>query len=475
MEHKNEKFSEILLLFFVLISLYYVSLSSYLLFHSIVEVASIIVVVSVFLIAWNSRHYLKNSYLLFLGISFFFVSWIDFFHLISYKGMGIFPGDDANLPTQLWIAARYLQAISLLIAPLLLGKEFNPRKVVVAYFAVVALIFGLIFKGYFPDCYIEGSGLTQFKILSEYAISLILLASLMLLYRHKREFDARVYSLLSVSIVLTIFAELAFTFYIDVYGFSNLVGHYFKLLSFYLIYKAIVVTSLTRPYDLLYRELKMREYDLIKKKESQEHLLETLGLINQVLRHDIRNDLNIISLSIANLQERREEKELDMSEQALRHSLKLINEMKDFESLMYVRELIDVDLYILALEVAQEFPVKINLSGECTVKADSGLHSVIGNIVQNAITHGKADIINIEIEPEDDHCELRISDNGGGIPDKIKGRIFDEGFKYGPSGHTGIGLYIAKRIIERYGEISVEDNNPSGTTFIIKFYRTSES
>ncbi|ETA68757.1 signal transduction histidine kinase [Methanolobus tindarius DSM 2278] len=470
LRNRYDKYSEATVVALALLALYLISLESYLLFHSIVEVASIIVIAAVFLIAWNSRKYLKNSYLLFLGISFFFVSWIDFLHIISYKGMGIFPDNSANLPTQLWIAARYMQSISLLIAPVLMGKEINYKKVLIAYFAVTSLIISIIFMGYFPDCYIDGSGLTQFKVISEYIISLILLVSAILLHKHKDEFDNRVYSLIMISIVLTIFAELAFTFYIDVYDFSNLVGHYFKLLSFYLIYKAIVVTSLSRPYDLLYRELKMREYDLIKKKKAQEDLLEALGLVNQILRHDILNDLNIISLSIENLKGRMSEKELDFSDKAVNHSIKLIREMKDFESLMYIRELVTVDLRILVTEVSQEFPVKVNIHGYCSVKADSGLHSVIGNIIQNAVVHGKAEIINVSMESKEDYCELRISDNGSGIPDKIKGRVFDEGFKYGKSGHTGLGLYITKRIVERYGDISVEDNHPSGTTFIIRFY-----
>lgn len=473
LRNSNGRYSEIVILFLVLLSLYFISLRSYLLFHSIVEVASIVVVAAVFLIAWNSRKYLKNSYLLFLSISFFFVSWIDFLHIISYKGMGIFPGNNSNLPTQLWIAARYMQSISLLVAPLVLGKEIDHRKVAIIYFSITSLILAVIYEGYFPDCFIEGSGLTMFKIISEYVISLILLCSFFLLRRHKNEFDSEVYMLLSASIIFTIFAELTFTFYINVYSFSNLIGHYFKLISFYLIYKAIVVTSLTRPYDLLYRELKMREYDLVKKKESQEHLLETLGLVNQILRHDILNDLNIISLAVGNMKGRMKERELDMSERAVRHSLKLINEMKDLESLMYVRELMTIDLRQMVIEVSQEFPVRINVSGQCTVRADSGIHSVIGNIVQNAITHGRADIIDITMELKEDYCELRISDNGSGIPDKIKGRVFDEGFKYGEAGHTGLGLYIAKRIVERFGEISLEDNVPCGATFIIKFYRSN--
>jgi signal transduction histidine kinase len=461
---------EVVIATLVLLALYITSLKSYLLFHSIAELIAIIVIVAVFLIAWNSKNYLKNSYLLFIGISFFFVAWIDFLHTITYKGMGVFPDSGSNLPTQLWIAARYMQSISLLIAPVLMRKKFNYRIILVIYFAITSLLIAIIFMGYFPDCYIEGSGLTLFKLVSEYIISLILLGSLVMLDRQKDEFDNKVYSLIMTSIVLTIFAELAFTFYIDVYGFSNLVGHFFKLLSFYLIYKAIVVTSLARPYDLLYRELKMREYDLIRKKENQDELLETLGLVNKILRHDILNDLNIISLSVENLKGRLDEKELDLSENAVEHSLKLIKEMREFEHLIHVRELVAIDLRLLALDVSQEFPVIVNVSGNCTVKADSGLHSVIGNIIQNAIMHGGAENIDIDISSDEEHCEVRISDDGCGIPDKIKERIFDEGFKHGKSGHTGLGLYIAKKIVERYGDISVEDNLPSGTTFIIRFY-----
>ena len=60
-------------------------------------------------------------------------------------------------------------------------------------------------------------------------------------------------------------------------------------------------------------------------------------------------------------------------------------------------------------------------------------------------------------------------DNGMGIADNIKSKIFDEGFYHGESGHTGIGLYIVKQTIESYhGSVVVEDNVPSGVTFLIK-------
>ncbi len=459
--------------FFVLLflfSLYVVSLSSYLLFHSIVEMISIVVIASVFLIAWNSRERLKNSYLLFLGISYLFVAIIGFLHLISYKGMGVFTGHGADLPTQFWIAARYIESISLLLAPFMLGRTLKVHRLFTVYFIVTSLFVASIFSGYFPVCFDYVGGLTHFKIISEYIICLILFAALFALSRHKKAFNEQVYILLSGAIILSIFAELFFTFYIDVYGFSNLIGHYFKLLSFYLIYKAIVVTGLMKPYALLYRELKIREYDLVKEKELHEDLLQTLGLANKIIRHDILNDLNIIYLAVENLRDRMDEKELDMSLNAVEHSLKVIKEMKDFESLTSIKDLSTFDLRQLVVEVSQGSPLIVNVHGKCSVRADSGLYSVISNIFQNAVLHGKADRIEASMEEKNGPCELRISDNGIGIPDSIKERVFEEGFKYGESGNTGLGLYIAKRIVERYGEISLEDNIPSGTTFILKFH-----
>ncbi|MBI9045970.1 MAG: hypothetical protein JEZ06_15870 [Anaerolineaceae bacterium] len=84
--------------------LYMISLSNYLLFHSLVEMFNIIVAAGIFIIFWNSRHYLDNNYYLFIGIAYLFVAGMDFIHTLAYAGMNVFQGYDTNLPTQLWIA-----------------------------------------------------------------------------------------------------------------------------------------------------------------------------------------------------------------------------------------------------------------------------------------------------------------------------------------------------------------------------------
>ncbi|GAH88461.1 unnamed protein product, partial [marine sediment metagenome] len=78
----------------------------------------------------------------------------------------------------------------------------------------------------------------------------------------KEKFDRRVLQWLVISILLTIASELAFTFYISAYGLSNLIGHIFKIISFYFIYQAIIVTGLTKPQELLFRNLQESEEKL---------------------------------------------------------------------------------------------------------------------------------------------------------------------------------------------------------------------
>ncbi len=113
----SRNYTDIIVGVLFLAGLYLSSLYNYLLFHSLVELSGVVVACGVFMLAWNSRRFLDNNYLLFIGIAYLFVACLDLVHTLAYKGMNIFRGYDANLPTQLWIAARYMESLSLLIAP----------------------------------------------------------------------------------------------------------------------------------------------------------------------------------------------------------------------------------------------------------------------------------------------------------------------------------------------------------------------
>ncbi|NPU99754.1 MAG: PAS domain S-box protein [Brevinematales bacterium] len=245
----------------VIVGLYFTSHYDYLLFHSLIEFFSITVSVTIFFITWNTRKIISNGYLVFLGIAYLFIGSIDLMHTLSYKGMNIFTDYD-YYANQLWIGGRFMESISLLAGILFVKKKElrHPYLTIAGFSAATALLFASVFVWKnFPVCFVDGTGLTEFKKVSEYIICGILAAGIGALIYYRNKFDKNVYLMLLFSLIITIASELFFTLYIDNYGITNLIGHYFKLASFYLIYRAIIKTGLNDPYRLLFRELKQSE------------------------------------------------------------------------------------------------------------------------------------------------------------------------------------------------------------------------
>lgn len=258
----------------VLLVLAIISTYNYLVFHSIIEIFTIVVSFSIFFLIWNGRKYIDNGFFIILGAGFLFSGGIDIVHTLAYKGMGVFSFGGADLPTQLWIAARYLQASSLLLAPFAIGRKVRFLPTLIAFGAVFSILLWSIFAGFFPHCYIEGQGLTPFKVSSEYAISGILILSVLLLIRARDAFDPSVFSYLVLANAFTIAAELSFTAYVSVYGFANMLGHLLRLVAVFLWYRAFLVVGVNRPYDLLWREL-TRERDRVRESEAKfRHIAE---------------------------------------------------------------------------------------------------------------------------------------------------------------------------------------------------------
>jgi len=259
----------------VLVVLYLVSTVNFLLFHGIIELAGLAVGFSIFIIVWNTRRVIPDTFFLIVGISFLFFGGIDLIHTLAYKGMGIFPGDNADLPTQLWIAARYFQSIAFLAATFFIGRSITDyRKHDVGIILAVCtgagtLLLGSIFLWQdFPHAFIEGTGLTPFKIASEYIISFIFTVTIVVLVHKRKYFDPAVWRLLIAALIFLILGELSFSSYVSVFDFTNVLGHLFRLVSVYLFYLVFIVIGLSRPYDLLLRDLKINE-DRLRESEGK--------------------------------------------------------------------------------------------------------------------------------------------------------------------------------------------------------------
>lgn len=198
-----------------------------------------------------------------------------------------------------------------------------------------------------------------------------------------------------------------------------------------------------------------------------------LTLITRALRHDVLNALTTamsyfeISREICkNCENSNYLEKLGLS---IERAVKIIKDLREFEEAVVKGELERINVREIVEDVADHFNVPITIEGECEVVADRGLRAVFENLFQNAIQHGKTDRIEVTMKNVGDFCEIRVIDYGKGIPEEIKDNIFEEGFTYGEAASTGQGLYLVKKLVERYGgEIRVEDNSPRGAVFVVR-------
>ena len=267
----------------IFVSLYLAKAYNYLLFHSIAELFCVVIALTIFVIYLNTYEHFTTGFYGIIGAVYCCTGVLDFLHALSYRGMNIFPGYDTNLPTSLWIAARYLEALGILTGFLLIHKKPKKEVVLGGFVLITLALVGAIFTNIFPVCFEEGAGLTRFKVVSEYVICLILTVVIYLAYHNRRAFHKQEIALIVGAAMITIAAELSFTLYVDPYGFFNMVGHFLKIISYYLIYRAVVTTCLHRPY-----------VELLDTKETLSSALKEKNILLQEAHHRVKNNLQNI-------------------------------------------------------------------------------------------------------------------------------------------------------------------------------------
>ena len=225
----------------------------YLLFHTLAELFAIIVAITMAVVAWHTYSFTRNHFFTYLGIGYFCVAGMDLMHTMTYKGMGVFAFADAQVTLGYWIFARYFEAMLLLTAPLFFTNKLRRSAVTTGFFLYFLFITLLAFSGVLPEMYSEESGLTSFKINSEYLIIAIFITAAAVLFSNRKHLEPSILYLLLLSIGFTILAEFCFTSYASVYGNFNLLGHSFKFFSFWCIYLSIIRTTLSKPYQLMAR------------------------------------------------------------------------------------------------------------------------------------------------------------------------------------------------------------------------------
>jgi len=206
------------------------------------------------------------------------------------------------------------------------------------------------------------------------------------------------------------------------------------------------------------------------------------------IAHEIRNPLTPMKLSIQHLQRAWEDKSPHFDD-LLRRTASTLAEQIDilsyiassFSSFASIPQgkaepfnLVDIlQSTALLFDGNESTNLRLELNGldKALVLADKEqISRVLTNLVKNALQAIPSDrkgIVVLELRKTNDEFRIMVADNGTGIPEEMKGRLFQPNFTTKTTG-MGLGLAISKRIIEHAGgKIWVETQAGKGTQFYI--------
>jgi PAS domain S-box-containing protein len=230
----------------------------YLPLHTGLEFVSIAAAFLVFATVWHTRSRDHSSLLVVIATALFAAGWLDFFHALSYKGMPeLVSPSSVEKGIAFWLAARLIVAVTLLAAslrPRLPVPSKALRLGVLAAFTALNLlvIWAVLWhEAQLPRTYIEGEGLTPFKRWIEWLITGLLATAAWRFYRQARHSDDEFLPLIFGAAALGALSELFLAQYEVISDTLNLMGHLYKFVCYTLIYRAMFVVNVRRPYQQL--------------------------------------------------------------------------------------------------------------------------------------------------------------------------------------------------------------------------------
>lgn len=196
-----------------------------------------------------------------------------------------------------------------------------------------------------------------------------------------------------------------------------------------------------------------------------------LGEMAAFLAHEVRNSLGVIYGYTKTIKAAKEKSKTEKINKEINFLTAMMENFLNFSKPVTVAKKDEIHLPALLKKISTETGLELNLDREeIIIESDPALiRSIFSNLLLNSKEAG-ADRVEVEFK-EDKELEIIFKDNGGGIADKIKEKIWYPFFTTKEKG-TGMGLAIIRKMVNTLsGEISLLDTAPGGTTFKIIFYR----
>jgi signal transduction histidine kinase len=229
-------------------------------------------------------------------------------------------------------------------------------------------------------------------------------------------------------------------------------------------------------------QLKKAEEELRDTLKKLETMNEKLRVVGRLTRHDLRNKLSVVTGNLYFAKKKlpvdhKISEHLEGIKSAGEQMVRIFEFARAYE-MLGAEELVYVDV---EEKVAEAVSLFSNLNGvrivnSChglTALADSLLRQLFYNLIDNSLKYGEK-LKTIVMRYEDtgtDRLELIYEDDGVGIPDAEKKKLFQEGYGKG----TGYGLYLIRKICQVYGwDIQETGKEGKGAQFKVTIPRVNE-
>ena len=251
--------------------------------HMFMEGFAIVVSMLVFSTGWHSYSQERAGNIALLASFFLAVGLLDFAHMLSFPSMPDFVTPNNPQKTLIFsLGETFFWNLALFSVVVLPWKPFSSKRIrygiLAANMGLVALFYwvGLYHQAWFPEMFIPDKGLTPFKAgMDVFAASLQFAAVLILLIRLRHTLPFQAVSFIVAAMFMGM-SKLCFTVYLSFNDLFNLLGHLFKIVAYFYIYRGVFVDQVEEPF----RRLHQSEEALRK---SEEWLATTLRSIHDAV------------------------------------------------------------------------------------------------------------------------------------------------------------------------------------------------
>ena len=213
---------------------------------------------------------------------------------------------------------------------------------------------------------------------------------------------------------------------------------------------------------------------------------ERRRLIESLLEHDVKNKIMVLDgyfdlIRKEGLSEKQADylKKMENAKKECKRLIDNISLLKKADTekkhKISLNSVIDASIRSVKKEVKDELDIEIKGSSGLVVSGGSVLKNVITNLLRNAFQHGEAEKVCIRMTEKKNEVEVEVMDDGTGIEGDPRD-VFKQGYTTDRESGLGLGLYLAREIVESYGgSIELTDSIYGGAGFKITLKKSSDT